>query len=155
MAAQASWIRLFADVTRLACDQAERIAAELAEVRADWDERLLRHRRDRGASRALRSDSATAVVLADLPGTPVLTVRTVQRIHEVSHVAAGRALDELREAGILETRSVGPSRQAFVATDVLDTITWAERRLASTRFDTRVRPPHHGVPAAPAERVDP
>lgn len=79
--------------------------------------------------RALRSDSATAAILADLPGTPVLTVQTARRIHDVSHVAASRGLEELREAGILDPKTIGPGRHAYVCNDVLDTITWAERRL--------------------------
>ena len=113
--------------------------------------RLAASRQERGSSRALRSDSATALVLADLPATPVLTPQTVQRIHDVSHVAAGRALDDLHAAGILTPRSIGPGRKAFVANDVLDLITWAERRLASTRFDTRKVPPTGRAPAAPLQ----
>lgn len=149
MAAKAAWIATFAEVTVVACGQAARIAAELTEVRQDWDARLAASRRERGSTRALRSTSATAQVLEDLPATPVLTAHTVQRIHDVSHVAAGRALEDLRAAGILTTKSVGPGRRAYLATDVLDLITWAERRLASTRFDTRKSPPRGGVPAAP------
>ena len=151
MAARAAWIGTFADVTVLACKQADRIAAELVEVREEWEVRLAASRQERGSSRALRSDSATALVLADLPATPVLTPQTVQRIHDVSHVAAGRALDDLHAAGILTPRSIGPGRKAFVANDVLDLITWAERRLASTRFDTRKVPPHGRAPAAPLQ----
>lgn len=149
MAARDQWIATFAEVTILACDQAERIADELADVRADWLSRLDASRRERGSTRALRSDSATALILADLPATPVLTPATVQRIHGVSHVAANKALDELADAGILNTRNIAPGRRAFVADDVLDLITWAERRLASTRFDTRQVQPHPGVAAAP------
>ena len=149
MAARAAWIALFAEVTIIACEQAERIDAELEQVRIEWTERLVQSRLARGATRALRSDSATAAILADLPATPVLTVGTVQRIHGVSHVAAGRALDELREAGILSPKSIGPGRRAYVSNDVLDLITWAERRMASTRFDTRLSPPRGSVPAVP------
>ena len=109
----------------------------------------------RGATRALRSASATAAILADLPATPVLTPATVARIHGVSRVAAGKALDELRDAGILSTKGIGPGAHAFVANDVLDTITWAERRLASTRFDTRQSAPHRLAPAPPPERPSP
>lgn len=152
MAARSAWINVFAEATVLACEQARRIVAELADLRGQWDERLAQARAARGATRALRSDSATAAILADLPATPVLTTSTVARIHGVSRVAAGKALDELREAGILSAKGIGPGAHAFVANDVLDTITWAERRLASTRFDTRHSAPHRLAPAAPPGR---
>lgn len=152
MAGREAWVSTFAEVTLLACDQADRIGDALAEVRADWQERVRIHRLARGTMRAPRADSATSLILLDLPATPVLTVATVQRIHGVSHVAAGRALDELSEAGILTRKSIAPGRHAYVADDVLDLVTWAERRLASTRFDTREAPPHEGVARAPELR---
>lgn len=146
------WVRFFADVAILASEQAAKLADEIAEARTAWDERLTVSRSQRGAQRALRSDSATAVVLADLVGTPVLTTGTVQRIHGVSRIAALRALEELQSADILSVRSIGAGKHAFVAGDVLDLITWAERRLASTRFDTRQSPPRGGSPARPQSR---
>lgn len=152
VAAWTSWIRTFAQATIQASGQAVRLADELTELRADWEERVAAHRVAKGAVRALRRDSATATVLADLPSTPVLTVRTARRIHRISHVAASRGLEELREAGILDSKTIGPGRHAYVCDDVLDTITWAERRLASTTFDTRASTPGSGVPAPPPER---
>lgn len=122
-AARAAWVAAFADSTVLACDQAERIAEELVEVRSSWAERLEAHRVARGARRALRSDSAASAILADLPATPVLTTATVTSIHGVSHVAAGRALDELTAAGVLEPKAIGHARRAYIAGDVLELIT--------------------------------
>ena len=72
----------------------------------------------------------------------------MQRIHGVSHVAADRALAELVAANVLsfhERRGV----RYYQAFDVLDLITVTERRLASTKFDTRTRPPIRPVPAPP------
>lgn len=152
MAVRSAWIAVFSTATILACDQAERIASELAALRADWDTRIAEERTKKGATRGLRSDSATAAILADLPATPVLTVATVVRIHGVSRTAAGKALDELYVARILTRKAIGPGRQAYVADDLLDMITWAERRLASTRFDTRQSAPHRGAPTAPPAR---
>ena len=86
---------------------------------------------------SLRADSAASRILSGLPGTPVLTIQTASRIYGVSRTAASRGLETLRSAGILTTESIGASRRAYTARSVLDTITWAERRLAGTRFDTR------------------
>ena len=99
------------------------------------------------------ADSATARILADLTGTPVLTAATVRRIHGVSPLAAHHALTELEEAGILESRAAGRGRRAYLATAVLDLITLTERRLASTRFDTRAGDPNRPVPARPSRSI--
>lgn len=144
--ARAEWIRIFAHAATLACEQATDIAKEIRQVRSEWDARLVTRRQGK---RGLRTDSAAYAILGDLPGTPVLTSETVVRIHHVSRQSATRALDELHEAGILETRTIGPRRHAYVAPDILELITWAERRLASTKFDPRQSPPHPGVPARP------
>lgn len=147
-AARAAWVRVFADAVATAAEQAGRLAAELAALRLDWDERLTRSRSTQGRTRGVRSDSATALILRDLPATPVLTSATVQRIYQVSHVAADRALAELVAAKILASharRGIG-YHQAF---DVLDLITVTERRLASTKFDTRASGPVRPVPAHP------
>ena len=90
-----------------------------------------------GQSQECESHSAerfgSARILEDLPGTPVLT-------------AAARGLETLRAAGILTTESVGGGRRAYTARSVLDVITWAERRLARTHFDSRASPPSRPVP---------
>lgn len=148
-AARAVWIGTFADAVHTAATQAAGLASELAGLRGEWDERLSASRARNGMVRALRADSATALVLRDLPGTPVLTSATVQRIHKVSHVAADRALAELVDADILAAQQQRGVRY-YQARDVLDLITYAERRLASTRFDTRVSPPRRPAPARPA-----
>ena len=82
-----------------------------------------------------------------MQGAHVLTIATASRISGVSRTAASRGLEHLRAAGILTTESIGAGRRAYTARAVLDTITWAERRLASTRFDTRISAPTRAVPA--------
>lgn len=149
--ARAAWLRVFAAAVITASEQAGRLAADLAELRAEWDERLTEARAKQGKVRGVRSDSATALIVRDLPATPVLTSATVQRIHRVSHVAAGRALDELVAAKILEPHERRGQRY-YQASDVLDLITITERRLASTKFDTRTSPPVRPVPARPGGR---
>ena len=148
-AARAAWIHTFADAVTTAAAQAAGLASELAALRQEWEERLNATRTRNGMVRAVRADSATALILRDLPATPVLTSATAQRIHEVSHVAADRALAELVDAGILTVQERRGTRY-FQARDIVDLITYAERRLASTRFDTRVSPPNRQAPARPA-----
>ena len=146
-----AWISFFLGAVVLACDQAERISAELADVREEWNESLQKWVAREGGGRALRRDSAALRILEGLPGAPVLTIATASRIYGVSRTAASRGLENLRAAGILTTESIGAGRRAYTAPAVLDTITWAERRLASTRFDTRICAPARAVPAGPAQ----
>lgn len=146
-----AWISFFLGAVVLACDQAERISAELADVREEWNESLQKWAAREGGGRALRRDSAALRILEGLPGAPVLTIATASRIYGVSRTAASRGLENLRAAGILTTESIGAGRRAYTAPAVLDTITWAERRLASTRFDTCICAPARAVPARPAQ----
>ena len=146
-----AWISFFLEAVVLACDQAERISTELAGVREEWNESLQKWVAREGGGRALRKDSAALRILEGLPGAPVLTIATASRIYGVSRTAASRGLETLRAAGILTTESIGAGRRAYTARAVLDTITWAERRLASTRFDTRICAPARAVPARPAQ----
>lgn len=146
-----AWISFFLEAVVLACDQAERISTELADVREEWNESLQKWVAREGGGRALRRDSAALQILEGLPGAPVLTIATASRIYGVSRTASSRGLETLRAAGILTTESIGAGRRAYTARAVLDTITWVERRLASTRFDTRVCAPARVVPAGPAQ----
>ena len=146
-----AWISFFLEAVVLACDQAERISTELAGVREEWNESLQKWIAREGGGRAPRRDSAALRILEGLPGAPVLTIATASRIYGVSRTAASRGLETLRAAGILTTESIGAGRRAYTARAVLDTITWAERRLVSTRFDTRICAPTRAVPAGPAQ----
>ena len=141
-----AWIAFFLKAVMIACDQAEQISAELADLREEWNEDLQRWASHRNASRSQRKDSAALRILEDLPGTPVLTITTASRIHGISRAAASRGLETLRVAGILTTESVGGDRRAYTARSVLNVITWAERHLASAHFDTRISPPARPVP---------
>lgn len=147
-AARSAWLHIFAEAVLTATEQASRLAADLAALRAEWTERLQEARSAQGRQRPPRADSATALILRDLPATPVLTSATAQRIHGFSHVAADRALTELVLAGVLHAHETGGVRH-YRAPDVLDLVTVAERRLASTRFETRASPPVRAVPALP------
>ena len=143
------WLTVFLDAADDAAAQSRQVVADIKAVRQEWESRLATYRDTQGRTRALRSDSATARILDTLPAAPVLTARTVARVFDVSSKAALAALDELRGADILSTRSIGRGTRAYLADDLLDLITVAERRLASTRFDTRESPPNRVVPAAP------
>lgn len=146
------WLAVFLEATEVAAGESARLVGHIAALKERWTERVAVHRAESGVRAKPRADSATARLLALLPEAPVLTAATVRRILGVSPPSALAALDELRAAEVLDSRRIERGTTAYVATEVLDLVTLAERRLASTKFDTRTTPPTRPVPARPQER---
>lgn len=144
-----AWLRVFLEAAVLAAEQARLISEDVGALAEEWTHRVHVHRTNRGLRGAPRADSATSRLLVLLPEAPVLTIRTVQRILDVSDVAARSGLDELAESGVLTRRNVGPGITGYVAGEVFSLLGHAERALASTQFDTRTSPPNRPVPARP------
>lgn len=133
----------------LAADQSASLVEQIHDLQADWSQQVATYRATKGVRETPRADSATARLLVLLPEAPVVTAGSLRRILSVSFPAANAALEELHQAGVLETRAIERGATAYICQDVLDLITQAERRLASTRFDTRTSPPNRPVPALP------
>jgi len=70
----------------------------------------------------------------------------------VSAPAAYKAVEEIAEAGIVSRKSLERGTTGYFAREVFELLTFAERRLASTRWDTRESPPSRPVPAVPQHR---
>ena len=137
-----AWLDFFMEATHQAISQAERIAADVVELRDRWDARFREYRNQNGKTRVPRSDAAETIILRNLAEHPVLTASSASRTYAMSQSAAKRALDRLADAGILRKKVVAKGgTSGYLADEVLDLITLAERRLASTQFDTRVAPP--------------
>jgi Fic family protein len=141
-----AWFATFLDAAAIAVEQSEDLVRRIAELRSDWTNRLTAHRTAAGLRAMPRADSAVARLLAQLPEAPVVTATTLARILDVSFPAANAALDELRQADILATRTIERGATAYIAREVLDLVTLSERALASTQFDTRTSPPNRRVP---------
>jgi Fic family protein len=139
--AAAEWLAMFFEAANVAVDQARQLGTAVAELAAEWDARFSAHRVRNGAQKALRADSTTARLLALLPELPVLTARTAERTLAVSFNSAKQALEELADAGILSRKQVDRGTTGYLAREVFDLHTFAERRLASTRWDTRESKP--------------
>jgi hypothetical protein len=143
------WLGVFLDAAELAAGQVERFAEELTELRAQWTARLSTYRARLGLRGTPRADSAVARLIEILPEAPLVTTTTVQRMLGISQPAAYKAVEELTTAGIVSRRKVNRSTVGYLAGDVFDLLTFAERRLASTRWDTRQSPPVRPAPAVP------
>jgi Fic family protein len=144
-----AWLRVFLRAVGIAVEQAEAFALGLQELRARWETEIAARRREQRLRDTPRADSATARVLAGLQEHPVLTTGSVMRVFGVSRPPAVAALDELAGAGILTKRRLDGRTSAYLAMDVFELITYAERRLASTRWDTTAATPARPVPYRP------
>jgi Fic family protein len=149
-AATDAWLKTFIEAAAIAVEQSETLVSQIEELRGDWTERLTEHRRTVGLRATPRSDSAVARLLRRLPEAPIVTATTLAKILDISFPAASAAVDELRRAGIVTTKSIDRGATAYVAMEVLDLITVSERALASTQSDTRASAPKRAVPAPPA-----
>lgn len=143
------WVSLFTDAADVAAKQSEILRSQIADLRSDWAARVAAYRTTVGIREVPRTGSATARLMSMLPEAPIATANTLRRTLGVSFPAASAALEELRAAGILNTRKIERGANAYLATEVHDLVTLAERRLASTRFDTRVSAPNRPIPARP------
>jgi len=89
--AVSQWVEQFADATARACAAAEQLADAIAQRQADWLQTLGQPRRD----------AAVRQLVSVLPEQPVIDVAAAQRLTGKSHVAIGRALQQLEDAGII------------------------------------------------------
>lgn len=144
-----AWLGTFLDAARLAVEQVIRFTDQLAELRAQWQAKLAARRAENGVRTRPRAGSAVARLIDLLPEVPLVTAPTVQRLLGVSHPAARAAVEELADAQILSRKNVERGTTGYFAHDVFELLTVAERRLASTRWDTRESPPARPVPALP------
>ncbi len=147
--AVSTWLRVFVEAVEVAAAQARSFAGSLTELRLEWQARHEAYRLRHGIRQRARADSAVARLLAALPDAPLVTARTVQRQLGVSFPAARAAVEQLAEARILSRKQVDRGTTGYLARDVFDLLTFAERRLASTRWDTRESAPRRPVPASP------
>jgi Fic family protein len=147
--ATAEWLHVFLDAAAAAAQHVTQFADQLTELRAEWLAQLADRRGAGGKAEAPRANSAVARLLHMLPDVPLLTTATVQRVLGVSPGAAYRAVEELAEAQILSRKNLQTGTVGYSAPDIFELLTFTERRMASTRWDTRQSPPVRPVPARP------
>lgn len=147
-----AWLITFFDAVLVAAEQATRLAGEVESLRVEWLDRVAAHRATRGIRPTPRAGSAIVRILDILTESPVMTTATAKRLLGISFPPARAALEELADSRVVRRKSVDRGSTGYVAQDVLDLIGYAERRLASTQFDTRVSASNRPVAATP--RVD-
>ena len=136
------WMGLFGTATRRAVSDAEQYEARVAELQAQWRQRL----------GGVRANSAADLLINALSGAPVVTVASAATLIGRSEQAVNQAIPRLADAGILRQINVGRRNRAFEATEMIDAFTDLERRLASPDAGTRLSPPPRTVPPRPTPR---
>ena len=86
-----SWLAQFADATARAATEAERLADAIEQLQSAWLDDLGRPRRD----------AAVRQLVSAMPQQPVIDVAVAQQLTGKSHVAVGKALQQLERAGVL------------------------------------------------------
>jgi Fic family protein len=149
VAGVSEWLRVFLEAVGIAVQQAESFSESLADLRAHWEQRVATWRKENGLRQTPRADSALSRILATLQEHPVLTASSVTRLFAVSRPAAVAALDELAGAGVLTKRRLDGRTSGYLALEVFELVTFAERELASTRWDTAASVPIRPTPYRP------
>jgi Fic family protein len=143
MSAAIQWIDRFVNELLRACNDADAFAHELELLEKQWRARVGR----------VRASSATDVLLAALPGIPVLTVETAAGAIGRSAERTNDAVNRLKECGVLRQGSVGRRNRVFEVADLLAAVTALERKLASPAADTDRAKPTRTVPNRSDHRI--
>ena len=136
-----AWVGSFAAAVQRAVADAEIYQARVTEIQAEWRTAL-----------TIRSGSAADLLVAALPGAPVITVPTAAGLIGRSLQATNEAVRRLADAGILQQTTAGRRNRAFEASALIDAFTALERQLASPGAETRSAPPERPVPRRPEPR---
>jgi len=136
------WVSLFAASCSRAVADAESFEQRVAALNTGWRARL----------GPMRSDATALALLDQLPATPLVTARGVERLFGVTYNAANSAIEVMVSAGILTKTRAGRRNRAFEARELVDAFTDLERQMASLDDDTRISEPVRDVPSTPARR---
>ncbi len=106
------WVRFFATAIR---DQANRTADQVTQLMQYQD-------RAKSLVRASRWTGIVEIIAEELIGYPIFSVRSLAERHEVSFATANRAVDRLKEAGIVTEITGRNYARMFIAQEVYEII---------------------------------
>jgi Fic family protein len=133
-----AWVGRFAAACQRAVLDATSFEHRAQLLRESWRQRL----------GPVRSNSAIDLLLAALPGAPVVTVQSAAGLIGRSFKATNDGIARLAHAAIVRQVTVGRRNRAFEAPEVIEEFTALERQLASPAGDTRTSEPARRVPRA-------
>jgi Fic family protein len=131
-----AWVALFSAACKRGVEDAMAFEEAIERIQEDW----------RGKVGKVRRNSAADLLIAVLPGAPIITVASAAELIARTYQATNEGIERLRAAGVLSQVRVGRRNRAFEARDVIDAFTDLERQLASPEGDTRSSEPSRAVP---------
>jgi len=130
------WVAFFSTVCTRAVSDAAAFEEAIQQIQEDW----------RAKVGKVRRNSATELLIAALPGAPIVTVTSAARLIGRTYQATNEGIEKLKAGGVLSQVRVGRRNRAFEARDVIDAFTDLERQLASPEGNTQSSEPSRMVP---------
>jgi Fic family protein len=131
-----AWVALFSAACKRGVADATAFEETIRQIQENW----------RGKVGKVRRNSAADLLIAALPGAPIVTVASAAKLIGRTYQATNEGIEKLRAAGVLTQIRVGRRNRAFEARDAIDAFTDLERQLASPEGDTRSSEPSRTVP---------
>jgi Fic family protein len=132
------WVGTFAAACSRAATEAMAFEERIRAIQDGWRARL----------GSMRSDAAALRLIEILPGAPVITLASAERMISRSLRATIDGMEALQNVGIVRPSKVGRRRkQVFEAHEIIDAFTALERQLASPAGDTLLELPSRAVPS--------
>jgi Fic family protein len=116
-------VQTFSQAAEIASREATALRDDVEALQGRWREAL----------KGLRSDAAAWKLIDELPGRPVLTAPSVGELLRISAPAAGRALSQLEERGIIKRLNERKWGRAWEAPELLALVQAFERRVGGSR----------------------
>jgi Fic family protein len=130
------WVALFSAACKRSVSDAAAFEEAIQQIQEDW----------RAKVGKVRRNSATDLLIALLPGAPIVSVASAARLIGRTYQATNEGIEKLRAGGVLSQVRVGRRNRAFEARDVINAFTDLERQLASPEGNTRSSEPSRRVP---------
>lgn len=116
-------VQTFSQAAEIASSEAVVLRDDVDAIQGRW----------RDALKGVRSDAAAWKLVDELPGRPVLTAPSVGELLKISAPAAGRALAQLEERGIIKRLNERKWGRAWEASELLTVVQAFERRVGGGR----------------------
>ena len=129
------WVEYFANVLKVSCEKASEFERLIKNIKKSWLGQV-----------AFRADSAGRQLVEILPGTPVISIKTAQKLTGKSYPAVRSAVLSLEELGILRQNAKNRKSGIYVADDVMRVFNLYERSFATLSGDTVSEKPRRHVP---------
>jgi Fic family protein len=130
------WVALFSAACKRSVSDAAAFEEAIKQIQEDW----------RAKVGKVRRNSAADLLIAALPGAPIVSVASAARLIGRTYQATNEGIEKLLAGGVLSQVRVGRRNRAFEARDVINAFTDLERQLASPEGNTRSSEPSRRVP---------